>query len=139
MAGINKPRMRLLLVASNVLVLASAATFLFESRPAPDAPPLPQASGLRLPGAAPCSPVYKQITTPFDAGARGTPLTTCRFVEQVRRAAYTAHLSTSSPPTELPVVSPATRKWYAMQCTPAVSYVTCTGGEDAIVYLYTTR
>jgi hypothetical protein len=26
-----------------------------------------------------------------------------------------------------------------MQCTSGGDYVTCTGGEDAIVYLYTSR
>ena len=98
---------------------------------------LPQVGDLP-PGAASCHRIYTEITVPFNAGAR-TPLTSCPFVEQVRRTAHTAHLSTSSPPTQLRVVSPTTRKSYEMQCTSAGSYVTCTGGEDAIVYLYTSR
>jgi hypothetical protein len=125
------------LAVLNVLLVASAALFVVMRSPQ-IAPSLPQVPGLP-PGAASCRLVYTQITAPFNAGARGTPLTSCAFVEQVRRAADTGHLSTSSPPTQLPVVSPTSRKWYEMQCTSAGSYVTCTGGEDAIVYLYTTR
>ncbi|MDB6164320.1 MAG: hypothetical protein JWL98_1752, partial [Xanthomonadaceae bacterium] len=32
-----------------------------------------------------------------------------------------------------------TRKPYEMQCISAGSYLTCTGGEDAVVYLYSAR
>ena len=91
------------------------------------------------PGAASCRQIYTEITTPFDAGARGTPLTSCAFVEQVRRTAKADHLSTSMPPTQVRVVSPITRKQYEMQCISAVTYLTCTGGEDAVVYLYSAR
>jgi hypothetical protein len=77
-----------------------------------------------------------EITAPFDSGARGTPLTSCAFVEQVRRTAKADNLSTSMPPTQVHVVSPITRKQYEMQCISADKYLTCTGGEDAVVYLY---
>jgi hypothetical protein len=91
------------------------------------------------PGAAKCRLIYKEITAPFDTGARGTPLTSCPFVEQVRWTAKADHLSPSSPPTKLLAVSPTTRKPYEMQCISAGSYLTCTGGEDAVVYLYSAR
>jgi hypothetical protein len=125
------------LAVLNVLVAVSAVLFVKPS--APDAPRLREVGTPLPPGAAACNVVYDDIKAPFNAGARGTPLTSCAFVEQVRRTAHTEHLSVSSPPTQLRVVSPTTRKQYEMQCTSAESYVTCTGGEDAIVYLYTSR
>ena len=127
-----------MLAGLNVLLVTSAALFVVMRSPHV-APSLRQVGDPLPPGAASCHPIYNEITTPFNAGARGTPLTSCPFVEQVRRTAYTDHLSTSSPPTQLRVVSPTSRKWYEMQCTSAGSYVTCTGGEDAVVYLYTAR
>lgn len=122
----------------NVLLVVLAA--LFVAKPSAQTPlSLPQVGNPLPPGAGSCHLIYTEITTPFNAGARGTPLTSCPFVEQVRRTAYTEHLSASSPPTQLRVVSPTTRKQYEMQCTSAGSYVTCIGGEDAVVYLYTSR
>lgn len=86
------------------------------------------------PGAATCDVVYPDLMEPYNAGARGTPMTTCRFVEEVRRAYATkgpaAHTS------QLTVVSPATRKLYNVACFPTADYVTCTGGQGAIIYLY---
>lgn len=126
------------LAVLNVLLVVLAA--LFVAKPSAQTPlSLPQVGNPLPPGAGSCHLIYTEITTPFNAGARGTPLTSCPFVEQVRRTAYTEHLSASSPPTQLRVVSPTTRKQYEMQCTSAGSYVTCIGGEDAVVYLYTSR
>jgi hypothetical protein len=127
-----------LLAGLNVLVIASAALFLAVR--SPHAASSLQQVGDPLPrGAASCRLIYKEITTPFDTGARGTPLTSCAFVEQVRWTAKADHLSLSSPPTKLLAVSPTTRKQYEMQCISAGSYLTCTGGEDAVVYLYSAR
>ena len=136
--AIRRTWARGILAALNVLLVLLAA--LLVVRPSGQIPlSLPQVGNPLPPGAASCRLIYTEITEPFNAGARGTPLTSCPFVEQVRRTAYTEHLSASSPPTQLRVVSPTTRKQYEMQCTSAGSYVTCTGGEDAIVYLYTSR
>jgi hypothetical protein len=133
--AIRRAWARGMLAALNVLLVLLAALFLV--KPSSQIPQsLPQVGNPLPPGAASCHPIYTEITTPFNAGARGTPLTSCPFVEQVRRTAYAEHLSAASPPTQLRVVSPTTRKQYEMQCTSAGSYVTCTGGEDAIVYLY---
>jgi hypothetical protein len=128
-----------LLAGLNVLLVAAAALFVVMRSPHVAPPSLRQVGDPLPPGAASCRQIYTEITTPFDAGARGTPLTSCAFVEQVRRTAKADHLSISSPPTQLRVVSPTSRKWYEMQCISAGSYVTCTGGEDAVVYLYTAR
>jgi hypothetical protein len=142
MAGlaIRRPWARGILAALNALLLTSAALFLLLAKPSTHmTTSLPQVGDPLPPGAAACRPIYTEIKAPFNAGARGTPLTSCAFVEQVRRTAQTAHLSASSPPTQLRVVSPTTRKQYEMQCTSGGRYVTCTGGEDAIVYLYNGR
>jgi hypothetical protein len=136
--AIRRAWARGILAVLNVLLIVLAA--LFVAKPSTQIPQsLPQVGNPLPPGAASCPQIYSEITTPFNAGARGTPLTSCPFVEQVRRTAYTEHLSVSSPPTPLRVVSPTTRKQYEMQCTSGGSYLTCTGGEDAIVYLYTSR
>jgi hypothetical protein len=129
-----------LLAGLNVVVIASAATFLVIGLRAPHAvSSLPQVGDPLPTGAASCPKIYTKVTAPFNAGARGTPVTTCNFVEQVRWTAYVDHLSTSSPPTQLWAFSPTTRKQYEMQCISAVTYLTCTGGEDAVVYLYFAR
>ena len=119
-------------------MIASAAVCLVTDMRAPHAASsLPQVGDPLPPGAASCSKIYTELTAPFNAGARGTPITSCDFVEQVRWTAKADHLSLSSPPTKLLTVSPTTRKQYEMQCISAGTYLTCTGGEDAIVYLYT--
>jgi hypothetical protein len=122
----------------SALLVVSAALFVVMRSPHV-APSLRQVGDPLPPGAASCPQIYGEITAPFNAGAAGTPLTSCVFVEQVRWTAYADHLSTSPPPTQLRVVSPITRKQYEMQCISAGRYVTCTGGEDAVVYLYTAR
>jgi hypothetical protein len=122
----------------SVLLLVSAALFVVMRSPQV-APSLRQVGDPLPPGAASCRLIYPEITAPFNAGARGTPLTSCAFVEQVRWTASADHLSTSSPPTQLRAVSPISRKPYEMQCVSAGSYLTCTGGEDAVVYLYSAR
>jgi hypothetical protein len=86
-------------------------------------------------GSATCDSVYPDIKLPFSAGARGTPMTSCRFVEETRRA-YATKGSAASQTSQLTVVSPATRKSYTVVCFPTGEYVTCSGGQGAIIYLY---
>lgn len=87
------------------------------------------------PGAAACKRVQTDVQKPFNSGARGTPATSCGFVEQVRKE-YAIHSTPSSGPSELDVVSPATFRWYRVACFNSGDYVTCTGGAAAVVYLY---
>jgi hypothetical protein len=136
--GLRRTWARGLLAGLNVLVVASAAFFVAVQSPHV-ASTLEQVGDPLPPGAAKCHRIYKKVTAPFNDGARGTPITSCNFVEQVRWAAHVENLSTSSPPTQLWAFSPTTRKPYEMQCVSAGSYLTCTGGEDAVVYLYSAR
>ncbi len=110
---------------------------MWPSRSMPAAPP-PVAS--RVPdylplGAVACQKVYNDVHLPFDAGARGTPTTSCPFVEQVRRT-YSQLSATSAPTDQIRAISPSTEKWYALACIPTGNYVTCTGGAAAVIYLY---
>ncbi|MFN8033215.1 MAG: hypothetical protein U0Q47_07950 [Mycobacterium sp.] len=86
-------------------------------------------------GATACKALYTDIHLPFDTGARGTPTTSCPFVEQVRRT-YAQLSSTSAPTDQLHAISPSTGKWYELACIPTGGYVTCTGGAAAVIYLY---
>jgi hypothetical protein len=87
------------------------------------------------PGAAACPRIQTDVQVPFNVGARGTPATSCGFVEQVRKE-YSAQSTPTAGPTELRVISPATSKWYQLACFKSGTYVTCTGGAAAVIYLY---
>ncbi len=102
----------------------------------PGPAPVSQISGLP-PGATKCPAVYPSIVTPFDAGARGTPMTSCPFVEQVRRA-YSQRPAPLSAAQQMRVASPSTGKWYDLVCAPTQRFVTCSGAVVAVIYLYNT-
>jgi hypothetical protein len=85
------------------------------------------------PGALPCTSIQTNVGL-FNAGARGTPATTCEFVEQVSMA-YSKHTPTPGPDL-LTVLSPATSKSYHLVCLSMGGYATCTGGAAAVIYLY---
>lgn len=85
------------------------------------------------PGASDCKSIHTDVG-PFNAGARGTPATSCEFVEQVSMA-YSRHTPTSGPDL-LTVLSPATSKSYHLVCLSMRGYATCTGGAAAVIYLY---
>jgi hypothetical protein len=87
------------------------------------------------PGANACPLIETNLPGPFNAGAQGTPVTSCAFVEQVRKQ-YSAQSSPASGPIRLSIFSPVTSKWYDLACVTTGSYVTCTGGAAAVIYLY---
>lgn len=89
------------------------------------------------PGAAMCDRIQTDLQVPFNAGARGTPATSCPFVEQVRKE-YSEKWTPTSWPTELTAISPTTSKWYSLTCFRSGAHVTCTGGAAAVIYLYNT-
>jgi hypothetical protein len=86
-------------------------------------------------GAMACDRIQTDVRSPFNAGARGTPATSCAFVEQVRKE-YSLHHTPTSSPVELSVLSPATYRSYHLACFGTDTYVTCTGGAAAVIYLY---
>lgn len=57
-------------------------------------------------------------------------MTSCPFAEEVRRA-YAASESAT-----VVATSPVTGRTYTMTCTPQGQLVACSGGENALVYVY---
>jgi hypothetical protein len=115
------------------------ATALFGSHHSPAASTPPVAASrvpdYLPPGAVACKKVYNDVHHPFNAGAKGTATTSCQFVEQVRRT-YSQLVATSAPTDQIHAISPATEKLYVLACIPTGSYVSCTGGAAAVIYLY---
>jgi hypothetical protein len=139
---VRRSRARGVLAALNAVVFALGIAVLLSAsqasgtNPAQTAPPtMSQVAGLP-PGAAPCPVLYTQTTAPFNAGAGGTPMTSCPFVEQVRGAYDAASVPVDSEIHPLRVTSPKTRKGYDLVCVATGSYVTCSGGQYALIYLY---
>ncbi len=69
----------------------------------------------------------------FSHSAVGSNVTTCQFAEAVRRE-YIRH-SFRNGPVRLDVFSPVTKQSYVMSCDGG-DVVRCTGGNNAVVYLY---
>ncbi|MBF6063888.1 hypothetical protein IU494_22685 [Nocardia terpenica] len=67
--------------------------------------------------------------------ATGTSVTSCGFAEAVR-AAYAQAASAGSQPATVVALSPVTGRSYTMTCTTSGRVVTCSGGENAVVYVY---
>jgi hypothetical protein len=86
-------------------------------------------------GGAACDVLYRDLK-PFNAGASGTPMTSCGFVEEVRRAYATTRTAISPTTSQVIAASPATHKEYKLVCFESVDYATCTGGQGAVIYLY---
>ncbi|WP_067826962.1 serine/threonine-protein kinase [Nocardia inohanensis] len=96
----------------------------------------PAATTVQLPvGASPCSPVYPS-TNGFTTSATGSPVTSCPFAEEVRRAYAAATGGQGGSASNVVAVSPVTGRAYTMNCTAAGKLVTCIGGENAVVYVY---
>jgi hypothetical protein len=104
--------------------------------PSPEPPPwtstgepAPRYPPLSLPG----KECVREGTGPYAAAAAGTTLTSCSFAINVRHA----YLSSGSNRTAviLEVYSPMTGLRYMMSCT-GDQPVVCSGGNQAVVYLY---
>lgn len=129
---------RVALLLANILVLALSIVLFPHSHQetsptiaAADLTPVPNLPA----GAAACDLIYDDVKAPFNAAARGTPMTTCGFAEQVRRA-YSEYTQSPTGTHQLRVVSPATQKWYKVVCIASGDYATCAGGLGALIYLY---
>ncbi|WP_378732771.1 protein kinase [Nocardia brasiliensis] len=70
----------------------------------------------------------------FTYSAIGNGVTSCEFAEELRKA-YSAGPDTDGT-RRLTAFSPTTQREYTMDCTTRDGLVTCTGGENAIVYIY---
>lgn len=93
-------------------------------------PPTPA----RLPaGAKPCAQL-NPAAGGFSSSAIGTTVTSCAFAEEVRKA-YVAAGGTKGD-RAVQARSPINNRDYTMHCTAAAAFVTCSGGENAIVYVY---
>jgi serine/threonine-protein kinase len=90
------------------------------------------------PGAKPCGQGQAASGT-FTQSATGTPVTSCAFAEAVR-SAYAANgaaqNATRDAPRTVVATSPVTGRSYTMTCLPEGPLVTCSGGENAVVYVY---
>ncbi|OZF33492.1 hypothetical protein CH294_17050 [Rhodococcus sp. 14-2483-1-1] len=94
-----------------------------------------QESGVTtLPAGAQTCPATVASTGGLRGSAVGSTATSCPFAEEVRLA-YTRGGSDRNSRTVV-ASSPVTGKRYEMNCVSSAQLVTCTGGENAVVYLF---
>ena len=87
-------------------------------------------------GAKPCATGRPSPGT-FGQAAAGSEVTSCPFAEAVRKAyADAASTAANRPPRSVVAVSPVTGRSYTMNCAVEQQVVTCSGGENAVVYIY---
>ncbi|WP_324194140.1 serine/threonine-protein kinase [Nocardia blacklockiae] len=75
-------------------------------------------------------------TGKYSKSATGSSVTSCAFAEAVREAYAQQAAGGSAAPSSVVAVSPVTGRSYTMNCTTSGRIVTCTGGENAVVYVY---
>ncbi|RBO96871.1 serine/threonine-protein kinase [Nocardia puris] len=94
------------------------------------APTTTSATPVRLPAGATACGADSAPAGQFSRAAIGNSVTSCPFAEEVRRA-YAASESAT-----VVATSPVTGRTYTMTCTPQGQLVACSGGENALVYVY---
>ncbi len=87
-------------------------------------------------GSTACSSSSSGQNTEYTRSASGSSQTTCGFAEAVRKAYAKAADSSTEPPTSVVAVSPTTGRRYTMTCEATGRLITCTGGDNAVVYVY---
>ncbi|WP_415973592.1 hypothetical protein [Rhodococcus sp. 077-4] len=87
-----------------------------------------------LPAGAQTCPATVASSSGLRGSAVGSAVTSCPFAEEVRLA-YTRSGSDRNSRTVV-ASSPVTGKRYEMNCVSSTQLVTCTGGENAVVYLF---
>ncbi|GGN71777.1 hypothetical protein GCM10011610_12410 [Nocardia rhizosphaerihabitans] len=119
---------------SSVAPVGGAGGALATTAPrATTAAPTTSAGPVTLPaGAQPCE--SSSASGAFGKAAVGSTVTSCGFAEAVR-AAY-ASGGSGTGPRSVVAASPVTGRTYTMNCVPEGKLVTCTGGENAVVYVY---
>ncbi|QIS14749.1 serine/threonine-protein kinase [Nocardia arthritidis] len=134
-----RPKRRVLKTLIGLIVIAAlvAAGVVGWLRLRPAQTPTPPAEPthvVQLPAnAQPCAKLYPQPGR-FASSAVGTTVTSCPFAEEVRKAFNATGVTTGS--VTVTAHSPAKDQDYQMICTMGGDLVTCSGGENAIVYLY---
>ncbi|MFE3194726.1 serine/threonine-protein kinase [Nocardia sp. NPDC059240] len=86
-------------------------------------------------GATPCPPAYGALGG-YTTSAVGNTGTSCPFAEVVRQAYADATSGRPGAAVSVNAVSPVTGRSYTMNCTAAGKLVTCSGGDNAVVYVY---
>ncbi|WP_442943808.1 protein kinase domain-containing protein [Nocardia sp. NBC_00508] len=89
-------------------------------------------------GAKPCGQ-GQAVAGAFTQSAAGTAVTSCAFAEEVRRVYAeigTAQNTARDAPRTVLATSPVTGRTYPMNCQTEGLLVTCSGGENAVVYVY---
>jgi hypothetical protein len=100
-------------------------------QPRNEPPPPPAAAETLPPDATRCT--SNPVNAPLNNSAAGTEVTSCPFAEAVR-AQYLRQGLRATPVT-LNVMSPVTDEVYVMTCIGS-QVVTCTAGNNAVVYLF---
>ncbi|MGY4100408.1 serine/threonine-protein kinase [Nocardia sp. R16R-3T] len=85
-------------------------------------------------GAKPCAQVRPALGR-FTSSAIGTTVTSCAFAEEVRKA-YAQGGDSTITDRSVTAHSPINNRDYRMNCTAGDQFATCSGGENAIVYVY---
>ncbi|WP_435795275.1 protein kinase domain-containing protein [Nocardia aurea] len=95
------------------------------------------ATSTALPAGAKSCSTGRAVPGSFAQTATGSEVTSCPFAEAVRQAyAESAAATSSRAPRSIVAVSPVTGRSYTMNCVASGQLVTCTGGENAVVYIY---
>lgn len=81
----------------------------------------------------PCPAIF--FDTEFHTSAVGSSVTSCAFAEQVRLHLHNLDQPRRNGPVVVDAYSPVTGQDYWMSCG-GNGVVTCTGGNDAVIYLY---
>ncbi|MQY23297.1 serine/threonine-protein kinase [Nocardia macrotermitis] len=118
---------------------AVAATSGAQAAPAPQSSETTTSAATSTPpvGSTSCSSSSSGQDTEFTRSASGNSQTSCGFAEAVRKAyAKAAANSGTDSATSIVAVSPTTGRSYSMTCEATGRLVTCTGGDNAIVYVY---
>ncbi len=132
------PRLLLLFVAVLAIAAAVAGVVGWHARGGGDAPAqdLPT-STVRLPDDAQACAQSKPKVGRYSASATGSRVTSCPFAEAVREAyGWAAGDAQAGDEHSVTATSPVSQREYTMDCTAGIDFVTCTGGDNAIVYLY---
>lgn len=84
------------------------------------------------PAAAPAAPA---ASNSYTYAYSGNGVTTEGFADNVFSAFSSAYASSGTPNVTVSAYSPTTGRSYTMSCWDSGSYVTCTGGNNAVVYI----